>query len=94
MKVKIFKPTKNAMQSGKARTKKWLLIPVEEKNSRFIDKLMGWVSSNNTATQLRMEFANKEDAINFAKEENLEYEVLEPEFSKVKPKSYAANFTG
>ena len=93
MKVKIFKPTKSAMQSGRANSKKWLLVPMEENDSRSIGKLMGWVSSNNTATQMRFEFSTKEEAIDFAKLEKFEYEVIEPKQSSLKVKSYAANFT-
>jgi hypothetical protein len=93
MKVKIFKPTKSAMQSGKAKNK-WLLCLNEENNSRSINELMGWVSSNDTKTQLQFEFENKEAAIDFAIAKKFEYEVVEPEIPNIKPKSYAANFTG
>jgi hypothetical protein len=93
MKVKIFKPTKSAMQSGKKNTKKWLMLPLEESKTRSISNITGWVSSNDTSTQLKFEFASKEDAINFAKDRGFEYEVEEPQNSTIKKKSYAENFT-
>lgn len=94
MKVKIFRPTKSATQSGKKNTKKWLVLPIEEQNIRSINSLTGWISADNTSSQLKFEFQNKKDAIKFAKESNFDYIVEEPEISKVKAKSYAANFTG
>ena len=93
MKVKIYKPTKSAMQSGKSNTKKWLLIPVEEKNPRSLNPLTGWVSSDNTTSQLKIFFATKDAAIDYARSQKFEYEVDEPEVSLVKKKSYSANFT-
>ncbi len=81
------------MQSGKARTKKWFLEPIEEKSSRALDTLMGWVSTNDTRlSQLEFSFNNKDDAIEFAKENNFDYEVIEPKPAVVKKKSYAENF--
>jgi hypothetical protein len=94
MKVKIYKPTKSAMQSGKKNTKKWLLEPIEKSGIRSVNPLMGWVSANNTLSQLRFEFSKKEDAIEFAKSQNFEYEIEEPNAASLKQKSYAANFTG
>ena len=94
MKARIYRQTKSAMQSGKQNAKKWLLVVVEENNSRSINPLMGWVSSSNTQTQLKFEFQTQEDAIKFAHQQNFDYEVIEPQNSTIKPKSYAANFTG
>lgn len=93
MKVKIYKPTRTAMQSGVARTKKWVLEPIEIKNSRRLDTLMGWVSTNDVRlSELEFSFANKEAAIEFAKNNKFEYEVVEPKKAVVKKKSYAENF--
>ena len=93
MKVRIYKQSKSAMQSGKQNTKKWILKPVEEENIRSINPLMGWISADSTVSQLKFEFANKEDAIKFAEDKKFEYEVIEPKASTIKPKSYSANFT-
>lgn len=93
MKVKIFRPTKSAMQSGKKNTKKWLVKPIEEANIRSVNPLMGWVSASNTSSQLGFEFSSKEAAIKFAESKNFSYEIEEPKISSLKQKSYAANFT-
>jgi len=93
MKFLIYRQTKSAMQSGKLNCKKWLMVPLEEHNSRSINPLMHWVSSDNTQNQLRFEFANKTDAIDFAQKNNFLFEVIEPQESTIKPKSYAENFT-
>jgi hypothetical protein len=54
---------------------------------------MHWVSSDNTKNQLQFEFSCKEDAIKYATQNNFEYEIAEPREIKIKPKSYAENFT-
>lgn len=94
MKVKIFRPAKSAMQSGKQGNKKWLVTPIEETNIRSISPLTGWVSASDISSQFRFEFLNKEDAVKFAESQNFEYEVEEPKLPSIKPKSYSANFTG
>lgn len=92
MKARIYRPAKSAMQSGKARSKKWLVELVEEKNIRHLNPLMKWVSVDNTLSELHFEFANKEDAIDFAKKRGFEFVVEEPELAKLQKKSYAENF--
>lgn len=81
------------MQSGKKNSKKWLVEPMTEKNEKSMDRLMGWVSGDNTQTQLHFGFLDKEEAIAFAKSQNFEYEIFEPKTSSIKKKSYAQNFT-
>lgn len=94
MKVKIYKPTRNAMQSGLARTKKWMVEPVEVKNSHQLDTVMGWVSTNDVRlSELEFSFDTKEAAIEFAKNNKFEYEVKEPLKPTLKKKSYAENFS-
>ncbi|MES2961755.1 MAG: NADH dehydrogenase ubiquinone Fe-S protein 4 [Pseudomonadota bacterium] len=94
MKVKIFRPAKSAMQSGKRNIKKWLMEPIEENNIRSVSPVTGWVSASNTSSQLEFVFENKEEAIKFAEKRGFEYEVEEPKEAVVVKKSYAANFTG
>ena len=65
MRARIYKPTKNAMQSGKARTKLWLL-EYEPETARVPDPLMGWTSSNDMRQQLALEFDTREEAIAYA----------------------------
>lgn len=92
MKARIYKPAKSTMQSGKARSKKWLVELIEEKNVHHVDPLMNWTSVDNTLSQLHFEFAQKEDAIDFAKKSGFEFVVEEPLAPKLQKKSYAENF--
>lgn len=92
MKVKITNLAKNPMQSGLAKNNKWQLSVMEEKPTRSINNLTGWTSSNDTKTQIELDFKSKEEAISYAKENNLEYVVSEAKPSTIKAKSYASNF--
>jgi hypothetical protein len=66
MRARIYRPAKNAMQSGKARTKQWLL-EYEPETARTIDPLMGWTSSRDMRQQLCLEFDTAEEAVAYAK---------------------------
>jgi len=93
MKVLIFKPAKTIMQSGKAGTSKWLIKYIEQEKTRSTNNVMGWTSSDNTETQIKLKFNSKEEAIKYAMEQDYDYIVEEPELAKVKKKSYSSNFT-
>ena len=78
------------MQSGYGKTTKWILgfeIKDPTKNP-----LMGWESSNDTLSELNLEFTSKELAINYAKKKKIIYEIIEPKKRKTVKKSYADNF--
>ncbi|MCE3233700.1 MAG: complex subunit [Rickettsiaceae bacterium] len=91
MKVKIYKPVKNPMQSGKANTKQWLVeyLPTD---TRFIEPVMGWTGSTDTKPQLELKFETKEDAIAYAERNKLHYTVIEPKAATPKIQAYAENF--
>ena len=89
-KVKIYKPTKTAMQSGMRNTKNWLLE--FDTLDTGIDPLMGWETSKDTMSEVKLEFPSKEQAINYAKKNNIDYYVIEPQKQKLIIKSYADNF--
>lgn len=89
-KAKIYIPTKNSMQSGNGKLDKWI-IEFETKNLG-INPLMGWVSSSDTLTELNLEFSTKELAIEYAKKNKINYEIIEPQKRKTVKKSYADNF--
>ena len=78
------------MQSGKRNTKNWLL-EFDTLNTG-INPLMGWETSQDTMSEVKLEFSNKEQAINYAKKNNIDYYVVEPQKSKIIKKSYADNF--
>jgi len=89
-KAKIYKPAKTAMQSGKRNTKNWIL-EFDTLNTG-IDPLMGWETSQDTMSEIKLEFSNKDQAVNYAKKNNIDYYVEEPQKNKIIKKSYAENF--
>ena len=89
-KAKIFIPSKTAMQSGRGKTKKWIL-KFETRHGNT-NPLMGWESSDDTIGEVVLEFANKDKAIEYAKNNKLHYEIIEPQKSDFIIKSYADNF--
>jgi NADH dehydrogenase ubiquinone Fe-S protein 4 len=91
MDFRIYKPAKTAMQSGRGRTKAWVLES-EPARAREIDPLMGWTSSADTAAQVRLEFDSKDEAIAYAEKNGLAFRVFEPRVRKQVRKSYADNF--
>ena len=78
------------MQSGLAKANKWILEFKTKDPTK--NPLMGWESSDDTLTELRLEFSSKELAINYAKKKKIEYEVIDSKQRKVMKKSYADNF--
>ena len=78
------------MQSGLGKTNKWILeFEVEDP---IINPLMGWESSSDTYSELKLEFSTKELAINYAKKKKIDFEVIETKKRKTVKKSYADNF--
>jgi len=90
-KAKIYIPTKTVMQSGLGKANKWI-IEFNTKDSG-VDPLMGWESSTDTLTELKLEFSTKELAIDYAKKNKINFELIEPQKRKIVKKSYADNFT-
>ena len=89
-KAKIYKPSKTAMQSGMKKFDKWIIEFITANPGT--NPLMGWESSSDTYSELNLEFKSKELAIEYAKKNNISYEVIEPKERKVTKKSYADNF--
>tara|TARA_B100000965_G_scaffold312402_1_gene272217 strand:- start:506 stop:787 length:282 start_codon:yes stop_codon:yes gene_type:complete len=89
-KAKIYIPTKTSMQSGLGKTDKWV-IEFETKDTG-INPLMGWETSTNTLSELNLEFSSKEMAIEYAKKNKIDFEIIEPKKRKINKKSYADNF--
>ena len=78
------------MQSGLGKIDKWILE--YETKDPTKNPLMGWESSSDTLSELKLEFSTKELAINYAKKMKIEYEIIEPKKRKIVKKSYADNF--
>ena len=91
MTIKIHKPSKTSMQSGRGKTKKWLAEYISEAEETT-DSLMGWNSSLDTKSQIKLFFDTKEQAINWAKKNKYQFYVYEPKKKIIKPKSYSSNF--
>ena len=78
------------MQSGKNNEKNWLL-EFDTLNTG-ISPLMGWESSNDTMSEVKLKFSTKEQAINYVKKYNIDYYIIEPEKRKIIKKSYSDIF--
>lgn len=91
MKARIFQKPKNAMQSGRAGTQRWVLefAPAE---ARKADPLMGWAGSGDTQRQLRLGFASREEAVAYADREGIEVEITPTPERRLKIQAYADNF--
>ena len=89
-KAKIYIPSKTATQSGRNNSRKWVLEFIKD-NSNY-DHLMNWESSKDTQSQVKLYFDKKDSAINYAKKNNIDFDIIEPKKTKRIIKSYADNF--
>lgn len=90
MPARIYKPARNAMQSGKGKTDQWLLE--FEPTQKSADPLMGWTSSNDTQQQVTLRFDTQEEAIAYAQREGIPYAVAVTPPARINKKSYSDNF--
>ena len=93
MRARIYKPAKTAMQSGTAKTTHWILEFAPE-TRREIDPLMGWTSSGDMNSQVRLRFETKEAALDYARNRGIDAVVQEPHARKpnIRPRGYGENF--
>lgn len=93
MLARIYQPARTAMSSGTAKTKSWVLefAPSE---AREVDPLMGWTSSSDTQSQIRLQFATREEAVDYARENGIDAQVQEPHKRKpnIRAGGYGENF--
>ena len=90
--VRIYRPAKTAMQSGRGKTRRWTVEFVKSDREEP-DPLMGWNGSRDTSAQVSLSFDSKEAAVAFAEREGYSYQVAEDHpMPKPKPKNYADNF--
>ena len=89
-KAKIYIPNKSPMQSGLGKSDKWILEFETKDPTR--NPLMGWESSTDTLTELKLEFSSKDNAVNYAKKNKIDFTIIEPKKRKTVKKSYADNF--
>jgi hypothetical protein len=91
MTARIYSPARTAMQSGKANTGDWLL-EYEPEKPRRIDPLMGYTSSGDMRSQIRLSFDTREEAVAYAERNGIAYRVEEPKEPKRRQISYSDNF--
>lgn len=93
MRARIYQPARNAMQSGTAGTHHWVLAFAPE-TPRAVDPLMGWTSSDDTQSQVRLRFDTREAAEAYARKNGIPYTVTEPKTRKptIRPGGYGDNF--
>ena len=92
MYARIYRPSRTAMQSGKAKYDRWVL-EFERQSAKRVDPLMGWTSSDDTlADEVRLTFDTKEAAIAYAKKEAIPFQLIEEQGAKPVTKAYSDNF--
>ena len=92
MLARIFRPSKNAMQSGRAKSNEWVL-EFEPKDARRSDPLMGWtVTSDTESSQVQLHFDTKEEAVRYAETHGIAFQLADPKPAKRIIKAYADNF--
>lgn len=93
MRARIYRPARTAMSSGTAKTKSWVLDYMNDEG-RDIDPLMGWTSSSDTQSQVRLTFDSKEDALAYAEDNGIDVVVTEPKARKanIREGGYGENF--
>ena len=91
MTARIYRPAKNAMQSGSATAGEWRL-DYEPEEPRVVEPLMGWTSSSDMKQQVTMKFASREDAVAYCERHGIAYQVLEPKEPVRRIAAYSDNF--
>lgn len=93
MRARIFQPARTAMQSGTAKARGWVL-EFDPASAREVDPLMGWTSSDDTQSQIRLVFDSREAAEAYATERDIAFDVTEPKARKpiLRPRGYGENF--
>ncbi len=93
MRARIYRPARTATQSGTARTREWLL-EFSPEAPREVDPLMGWTSSHDMNSQVRLHFDTREAAEAYAREKGIDHVVLEPKSRRpnIRPRGYGENF--
>lgn len=93
MRARIYRPARNAMQSGTARTRDWVL-EFSPSEARVKDPLMGWTGSGDTQAQVKLRFPTQEEAEAYAQARGIDYIVLQPKprAANIRPMGYGENF--
>ena len=92
MNVRIYKPAKSSMQSGRAKDNSSWILEGRSDASRDAEPLMGWVSSTDTLNQIKLAFSSSEDAVAYAEKKGWDYSVADAQMRQIKPRNYTDNF--
>ncbi len=93
MRARIYQPSRNAMQSGMGKTHQRVL-EFAQSSAREVDPLMGWTSSSDTQTQVRLRFETRDEAVAYAEQKGIVFTVVEPSPRKanIRLRGYGENF--
>ena len=91
MVARIYRPSKTAMQSGKGKTAMWV-VEHEPAAPRKVEPLMGYTSSSDMLSQVRLKFETREEAVRYAETNGIEFRIIEPKEQRRRPMSYSENF--
>ncbi|KAL0580620.1 ndufs4 NADH dehydrogenase Fe-S protein subunit [Marasmius crinis-equi] len=91
--VRIYKPTRNTMQSGPGKSGRWRIdFDILQGGGRWENPLMGWASSADYMQGTRLSFRTKEDAMHFAEKQGWDYYVQPETIERIPPKNYSENY--
>lgn len=93
MRARIYRPARNAMQSGTARSLHWVL-DFAPGSARVTDPLMGWTGSTDTQSQVTMRFSTQAEAEAYAQAHGIDYVVVQPKAraANIRANGYGENF--
>lgn len=93
MRARIYQPAKTAMQSGSAKAKGWVL-EFAQTSAREVDPLMGWTSSDDMDSQVRLRFDTREAAEDYARDRGIGFDVVDPHARRpnIRSGGYGENF--
>uniref|UniRef100_A0A2M3Z6B5 NADH dehydrogenase [ubiquinone] iron-sulfur protein 4, mitochondrial n=1 Tax=Anopheles braziliensis TaxID=58242 RepID=A0A2M3Z6B5_9DIPT len=90
--VRIFIPAKNAMQSGTDNIHHWSIE--FDNRERWENPLMGWSSTGDPLSNMRVDFTSPEEAITYCERNGWRWFVDQPEVEKKhRVKNYGINFS-
>jgi len=92
MTARIYQPARSSMTSGQGKTKGWF-VEFPSETERPIDPLMGWTGQTDMRSQVKLEFATKEAAIEYAQRHGVTYVIEQPQSRKHRPRGYGDNFS-
>ena len=90
-KARVYCPAKTAMQSGRAKTQKWV-VDLSDIQAQYEEPLMGWTGTSHPSPNTRLFFATQEEALSYLTRYNIDYVFENPHAEKISPKKYGAHF--